>query len=123
MQKIVDEVIELSEAAGAESAEIKRSVMRKQGKAEDYAFLDAGDLREIMSYPHPKEEELRQYLNGLEPKTLTELVAIMYVGRGDTDDIDQMRSHVASWRKEENVQKLMEKSPLANYLRKGMTKR
>lgn len=116
---VVAEVISLAQAAGKETEAIRKSVMKKRGKDENFPFFDVDDMWEIYKQDKPHRDALRSYLDSLDVEVLRDLVAVMYVGRGDTKDIDFMRSHVAKWDKPGCVMKLMEKSPLPRYLRNG----
>jgi len=69
-----------------------------------------------------QKAKLRDYLDTLSDDELRDLVAIMYMGRGDSDSFQEMRDHVKEWDRKGCIIKLLEKSPLSEYIRKGISK-
>src|SRR4051812_43730431 len=87
----------------------------------DYPFIKLGEN----DGPHPPEEEaLRDLFSNLPEKTIYQLLLIMYLGRGDysTDDLagryEDLRHKFE--KPEWAVSQMMEKTPLAEYLRDGL---
>jgi len=74
--------------------------------------------------PPPEEGELRKLLSGLPEDDVYALALLMYVGRGDyeRDDVSASLKEIRKTfdRPETAIAQMMQKAPLADYLRDGL---
>ena len=83
--------------------------------------LTRATLDEIRS--SPTRAPLRQLITDLEPKARLELIALMWIGRGDTDDDDFVTALEEARRTTDagDVDYLAGKGPLARYSAQGLS--
>ncbi len=76
--------------------------------------------------PPPQNESMRTLLAPLPPAAISLLLVVMYVGRGDFDTDDLLDHYVQMSdtlrRPEWSIQAMIDKSPLADYLKAGRGK-
>jgi Protein of unknown function (DUF3775) len=76
--------------------------------------------------PPPEETELREFLTRLPEDMVSQLLLIMYLGRGDfgTDHLNEYYETLQHWkngsRPADAVSQFMDKAPLADYLSDGL---
>lgn len=89
-----------------------------------YSIKDATTLEELMAPPPPGLRRLRSILTNMTGALRTELVALMYLGRGDAGESIEHWDDLLGLGAEESddvqVELLEGKAPLARYLRRGL---
>jgi len=125
-------IIERAVAREAAEKEIWSDARRRFGLGDVWSLADPGVSEGLeKSHDSPARELLLEELSDLSAEHIRELIAVMYIGRGDAFDTASPISecwdyafHVA--RVSENpvaaVNYLMGKAPLARYLRDGATR-
>lgn len=121
--EILNKMIKLALAREKEEQEITEhyaiNVMKVvPSEITSYSF---DDLVQMAKYDHPKGNDLSNYISSLSTSELRKAVGIMYTGRGDADDINVMINYVSSWDRNGCISKLIEKAPLAGYLKNGIS--
>lgn len=111
-------VIQMANDAAAESEAIRTEYCKRKNISTEFPVFSFEDRMELFKTPRPKESLLKDYLTGLDPEELKELVTMMYVGRGD-GSFEEMADVAKEWDKEACVAKLLEKNCLGDYLKKG----
>jgi hypothetical protein len=103
-------------AAGA-SAELEQIVERAIELALSMATAK-GDARTLAGVP------FREFVKSLDPQRAEDLIAVMYLGRGDQPSFAAMRKVVAGWSVDQHAlaQQMYGKGPLLRYLRDGLEK-
>lgn len=111
------ETIRLAEARNTEDQAIDNELGGEVG----YELGSEGALKARMT-PRPAETELIRYLESLPEEVLFKLRTLMYVGRGDADDILGLHADLIEdiLDRDHAVSSMFEKSPLPRYLERGL---
>lgn len=110
--------IQLAEARAAEAQAIDIEI----GEGLGYE-LHPERLTRLMSAPRPAEAALISHLEALPDDALFRVRTLMYVGRGDSSDVLGLHADLAhdAPGRDEAISSMVEKSPLASYLQRGLT--
>jgi len=98
-------------------AALERDVLRAIELALPIADADADDKT-------PAAVPFLDFIGGLTPERAEDLIAVMYLGRGDHSHFAAMRRVVAGWGRDRNTlaRQMVGKVPLARFLRDGLAK-
>lgn len=113
MTEILDEVVRL--------ADRRRTAADAYEDARDSVTDAAPDADLFAALAPPYEVELAAYLNALPEPDVRRLHTLMYFGRGD-DDLFSLEAHFAAKPDERVRDTLLEKLPLAEYLRSAVAR-
>ena len=116
---ICQEVIRLAKNALVEDRRIWKAAGFGDGISIDLADHQ---WRDIAAAPRPEREKLRVYLESLSLENLAKLETVMYIGRGDDDDIHSMYRHLIGLfsDKKRVADDMIQKTPLGDYLEAGL---
>lgn len=117
LEKHVERVIDLAERINATSDNLDS--LHGIDKEFGISYFD-NEVRDRMKERNIPEEVLEKFLENLPKRTVLEIRAIMYVGRGDGTFLE-MRDHLQGDDHEANILSIVEKHiSLPMYLRKGL---
>jgi hypothetical protein len=117
VREVTVEVIRLAEKRNEED----RAADRDRGADRTYT-LGSDALRELTAGPPPAEKALLIYLSSLPPDILTKLRTLMYVGRGDANDVLDFHADLGADGEDMDriIFSMAGKSPLPRYLQRGI---
>lgn len=115
-------VAELARAAGVEWERLRREA----GFGDELAVIKVGDPRwaAILAAERPMEDVRRTFILSLSLEDIAKIEAVMYVGRGDSDDYHAMYRHLLGMFDSavEVAGNMLDKVPFAEYLEAGLRK-
>jgi Protein of unknown function (DUF3775) len=121
----VQEIARLSKEA-REAQDLLLNKVRVMDKAEDEALISEQTLGTLdsldVSLNSPPLDELKERLDALSDEARHELMAVMWIGRGDyvADEWDDALTRARAASDTGDVDYLSEKGPLHDYLSKGL---